>query len=94
MMNNSKKIITEEGYVLSPYPEEKEEVTISITKLTYQALEKIAGRKDLSLKEIIKFYISQGMRQDLTNDDAKELTLKRLKNPKGVEENVEVDLAA
>ncbi len=93
MMNNSKEIITEEGYVLRPYPEEKEEVTISIPKLTYQALEKIAERKDLSLKAIIKFYISHGMRQDLTNDEAKELTLKRLKNRKGVEENLEVDLA-
>lgn len=94
MMNNSKEIITEEGFVLKPYPEEKEEVTISIPKLTYQALEKIAERKDLSLKAIIKFYISQGMRQDLTNEESKELTLKRLKNPKGVEENLEVDLAA
>lgn len=93
-MNNSKEIITEEGFVLKPYPEEKEEVTISIPKLTYQALEKIAERKDLSLKAIIKFYISQGMRQDLTNEESKELTLKRLKNPKGVEENLEVDLAA
>jgi hypothetical protein len=94
MMNNSKEITTEEGYVLRPYPEEKEEVTISIPKLTYQALEKIAESKDLSLKAIIKFYISQGMRQDLTNEESKELTLKRLKNRKGVEENLEVDLAA
>ena len=94
MMNNSKEIITEEGYVLRPYLEEKEEVTISIPKLTYQALEKIAERKDLSLKAIIKFYISQGMRQDLTKEEAKELTLNRLKNRKGVEENLEVDVAA
>jgi hypothetical protein len=94
MMNNSKEIMTEEGYLLRPYPEEKEEVTISIPKLTYQALEKIAERKNLSLKAIIKFYISHGMRQDLTNEESKELTLKRLKNRKGVEENLEVDLAA
>ena len=89
MMNNSKEIITEEGYVLRPYPEEKEEVTISIPKLTYQALEKIAERKDLSLKAIIKFYISQGMRQDLTEKESSELALKRLRNRKKFKEEKE-----
>lgn len=94
MQNNSKKIMTEEGFELKPYAEEKEEITISIPKLTLEALEKIAKKKDLPLKAIIKFYIGQGMRQDLSEEEAKELTLKRMKSRKGAEEKQEVDLAA
>lgn len=94
MQNNSKKITTEEGYELKPYPEEKEEITISIPKLTLEALEKIAERKDLPLKAVIKFYIGQGMRQDLSEEEAKELALKRFKSRKDKEEKVETDLAA
>lgn len=94
MQNNSKKIMTEEGFELKPYPEEKEEITISIPRLTFEALEKIAERKNLPLKAVIKFYIGQGMRQDLSEEEARELTLKRLKSRKGAEEKQEVDLAA
>jgi len=94
MQNNSKKIMTEEGFELKPYPEEKEEITISIPKLTFEALKKIAERKDLPLKAVIKFYIGQGMQQDLTPEEAKELTLKRLKSRKGSQETIEADLAA
>ncbi len=95
MRNNSKKIMTEEGFELKPYAEEKEEISISVPKLTFEALEKIAERKNLPLKAVIKFYIGQGMRQDLTEDEAKELTLKRLKSRKGSEATTsEADLAA
>ena len=94
MQNNSRKIITEEGFELKPYAEEKEEITISIPKLTFEELEKIAERKDLPLKAVIKFYIGQGMRQDLSQEEATELALKRLKSREGAEEKREADLAA
>lgn len=95
MTNNFKEIITEEGYVLRPYPEEKEEVTIGIPKLTYEALEKIAKRKDFSVTTLIRAYISQGMREDLTDKESSELALKRLRNRKKFkEEKEEVDLVA
>ena len=86
--------MTEEGFELKPYAEEKEEITISIPKLTFKALEKIAKRKNLPLKALIKFYIGQGMRQDLSEDETKELALERLKTRKGKEEKQEIDLAA
>lgn len=86
--------MTEEGFELKPYPEEKEEITISVPKLTFEALEKIAERKDLPLKAVIKFYIGQGMRQDMSEEEAKELALKRLKSRKSADEKEEVDLAA
>lgn len=94
MQNNSKKNITEEGFELKPYPEEKEEITIGIPKLTFEALKKIAERKDLPVKAVIKFYIGQGMRQDMTPEESSELTLTRLKNIKSLRQSVEVDLAA
>jgi hypothetical protein len=94
MQNNSKKIMTEEGFELKPYPEEKEEITISIPKLTFEALEKLAERKDLPLKALLKFYIGQGMRQDLSEEEAKELALKRMKSRKDSNETEEIDLAA
>ena len=94
MQNKSEKYITEEGFELKFYPQEMEEVLISLPKLTLEAMEKVAMRKDLPLKALLKFYIGQGLRQDLTKEEAKELTLKRLKSRKGVEENQEVDLAA
>jgi hypothetical protein len=92
MQNNSKKITTEEGYELKPYPEEKEKITISIPKLTFEALEKIAKRKDLPLKAVIKFYIGQGMRQDMSEEETTELALKRLKSRRGAEEKQDVDI--
>ena len=94
MQNNSKKIITEEGYELKPYPEEKEEITIGIPKLTFEALKKIAERKDLPVKAVVKFYIGQGMRQDLTPEESTELTLMRIRTRKGSTADAEVDLAA
>ena len=86
--------MTEEGFELKHYPEEKEEITISIPKLTFEALAKIAERKDLPLKALLKFYIGQGMRQDMSEEESKELALKRFKSRKGTEEKQDIDLAA
>lgn len=70
-----------------------QEFTISIPLETLEALEKVAMRKDLPLKALLKFYIGQGLRQDLSQEEAKELALKRLRSRKGTEEKPEVDLA-
>ena len=94
MQNKSKKIITEEGFELKFYPQDTEEISISIPKLTLEALENVAKGKNLPLKALLKFYIGQGLRNDLTKEEAKELALKRLKSRKGAEETLEVDLAA
>jgi hypothetical protein len=93
MQNNSKNIMTEEGFELKFYPRETEEVTISIPKLTLEALENVAKRKDLPLKALLKFFISQGLRQELTPQEASELFRKRMKSRKGTEK-FEVDLVA
>ena len=86
--------MTEEDFELKFYPQETEEISISIPKLTVEALENVAKKKDLPLKALLKFYIGQGLRQDLSPDESKELFQKRMKSRKGAEEKLEVDLAA
>lgn len=71
-----------------------QEVSIGIPPETLQVLEKVAKRKDLPLKALLKLYIGQGLRQDLSEEEARELALKRFKSRKGVKEEQEVDLAA
>ncbi len=83
MNKDEKEIITEEGFVLKFYPRETETVTLEISTDTLEVLEKKAKEKELPLKALLKFYIGQGLRQDLSQEEAKELALKRLKSRKG-----------
>ena len=93
-MKNKEEIITEEGFVLKLYPRETKTVSLNLSADTLEMIEKKAEEREMSLNALLKFYIVQGLRQDFTKEEAKEFTLKRLKNRKGVEENVEVDLVA
>lgn len=93
MQNKSEKYVTEEGLELKFYPQEMEEISISIPKLSFEALENVAKKKDLPVKALLKFYIGQGLRNDLSPEEAGELFRKRMKARKGVEEKLEVDLA-
>ncbi len=71
-----------------------EEVSIGIPKETLEALEKVAKKKDLPLKALLKFYVGQGLRNDLSQKEVTELALKRLKSRKSSQASSEVDLAA
>lgn len=93
MKKDKKEIITEEGFVLNFYPRETKEISLEISADTLEVLEKKAKEKDLPLKALLKFYIGQGLRQDLSEEEAKELALKRFKSRKGKLKNKEVDLA-
>lgn len=94
-MKNKKEIVTEEGFALKFYPRETKAITLELSADTLETLEKVAQRKDLPLKALLKFYIGQGLRQDLSQEEAKELALKRLKSRKGSEATIsETDLAA
>lgn len=70
------------------------EISIGIPPETIEALEKVAQRKDLPLKALLKLYMGQGLRQDLSKEETTELALKRMKSRKGSGESVEIDLAA
>lgn len=71
-----------------------EEISIGIPKETLEVLEKVAAKKDLPVKALLKLYIGQGLTNDLSKAESKELALKRLKSRKDSNINVEVDLAA
>ena len=94
MKKDKKEIITEEGFTLKFYPRETEEITLEISADTLETLKRKAKEKDLSLKALFKFYIGQGLRQDLSEEEAKKLALNRLKSRKGLQTASEVDLAA
>lgn len=94
MKKDKKEIITEEGFALKFYPRETKTIALEISVDTLDVLEKKAKEKDLPLKALLKFYVGQGLRQDLSQEEAKELALKRLKSRKGSEEKLETDLAA
>lgn len=70
------------------------EISIGIPTETLEALEMVAKQKNLPLKALLKFYVGQGLRQDLSQEESGELLLKRLKSRKAVEEKDKFDLAA
>jgi hypothetical protein len=92
-MTEEKKLITPEGHKLTFYERESVEINLNLAKDTLKLLEEIAKKKDLSVISVIKFLISKGIR-DLEPELAKKSAIKRFKHRKGVEENLEVDLAA
>lgn len=56
---------SEEKLNLHLRPRPAELVSISIPKDTLASLEKIALRRDMSVEALLKFYIGQGLRDDL-----------------------------
>ncbi|MGB3757620.1 MAG: hypothetical protein WBA07_14780 [Rivularia sp. (in: cyanobacteria)] len=46
-------------------PREKEIVSLSIPKDTLASLEEVAASRDMSVEALLKFYIGQGLRQDI-----------------------------
>ena len=59
-MNNS-----EEEIKLQLRPRTAEIVSLNIPIDTLASLEKIAANRDMSLEALLKFYIGQGLREDL-----------------------------
>lgn len=47
-------------------PRETETVSIKIPKETLESLKKVAANRDMSLEGLLKFYIGQSLRQDLS----------------------------
>lgn len=55
----------EEELKLQLRPRPKETVSIDIPKDTLESIKKVAASRDMSLEALLKFYIGQGLRQDL-----------------------------
>jgi hypothetical protein len=91
MNEKNNTLITPEGHKLTFYERESVEINLNLAKDTLELLEEIAKKKDLSVISVIKFFISKGIRE-LEPELAKKTAIKRFRNRKGVEENLEVDL--
>ncbi|WP_427158159.1 hypothetical protein ACQFX9_20800 [Aliinostoc sp. HNIBRCY26] len=55
----------EEEFILQLHPRLNETLTLEIPKDTLESLKKIADSRDMSCEALLKFYIGQGLRQDL-----------------------------
>lgn len=64
-MDNMDTITTEEGFALRFRARPSITVTLPVSKDTLSALEKVAAGRDMSVEVLIKFYVGQGLRQDL-----------------------------
>ena len=47
-------------------PRENEIVSLNIPKDTLASLEEVAASRDMSVEALLKFYVGQGLRQDIT----------------------------
>ena len=59
-MNNAEKELT-----LQLHPRPQEKVSLDIPTDTLESLKKVAATRDMSCEALVKFYIGQGLRQDL-----------------------------
>ena len=50
---------------LSFHPRETEVISLTIPKDAVAALKQVAAQRDMSYQALLKFYIGQGLRQDL-----------------------------
>ena len=57
-----------EEITLNIKPRPSENVSISIPKDTLESLQRIAKTKEMSLEALLKFYIGQGLRQELAKE--------------------------
>jgi hypothetical protein len=82
---------TEEGFELRFRPRAMETVPLEIPKDVLGSLEKVAAIRDMSYQALLKFYIGQGLRQDLSRlfadhvlDKAAEVLAKHLQSEEDV----------
>ena len=56
----------EEAFELNVRPRPKEAVTMEMPQDTLASLQKVAARREMSVEALMRFYIGQGLRQDLS----------------------------
>lgn len=73
---NEDAVTTEEGFALRFRPRPSATVTLPMPNETLAALEKVAAGRDMSVEALIKFYVGQGLRQDLAQMFAEQVLAK------------------
>ena len=56
----------EDEYSLKLHPRLEETISLDLPKDTLAAIKKVAANRDMSYEALLKLYIGQGLRQDLT----------------------------
>ncbi|TRU87888.1 MAG: hypothetical protein EWV76_09930 [Microcystis novacekii Mn_MB_F_20050700_S1] len=56
----------EDEYSLKLHPRLEETISLALPKDTLAAIKKVAANRDMSYEALLKLYIGQGLRQDLT----------------------------
>ncbi len=85
MQEKNKTLITPESHSITFRESESVEIEINISKDTFELLEEIGEKRDLSPVSLIKLFIGKGLR-DLEPELTNKLALKRFKSRKGTEE--------
>ena len=57
---------SEEALKLPIRPRETDTVSIEIPRDTLESLRKVAASRDMSYQALVKFYVGQGLRQDVS----------------------------
>ena len=76
------------------YDRESVDIKLNLSKDVIDTVEKIAKKKDLSIESVIKFFIGQGLRKELSPQELTALARKRLQSRKGPTESTDMDFAA
>ncbi len=64
---NGKIEKSEEGFELKLHSRPTKKVSIEVPEETLASLEKVAASRDMSVQALIKFYIGQSLRHDISN---------------------------
>ena len=62
----AQKNIVEEGFELRFHARSTRKASLQIPLEVWDSLQKAAGHRDMSVQALMKFYIGQGLRQDLS----------------------------
>lgn len=82
-MKNEDELKNEVELSLEFYPRKTDSVSVELSVDVVEALEKKANEREIPLGALLNLYIGQGLRQDLSDEEAKELALKRLRSRNG-----------
>ena len=79
-MKNRKKIDDDGIADLTLYPQTLKPITVSISADVFDVLNRKASERGMTLEALIKLYVTQGLREDLTAAEAKALLMKKLRS--------------
>lgn len=65
MKKPEKPLIAEEGFELHLLPRPAADITINVPEDTLASLRNVAESRDMAVEALIKFYVGQGLRNDL-----------------------------